>query len=144
MWTMRALTRAEKTGIADVLRRLREHFHQWPGCEEHEHQLVAFAYYEGCGDSRCCGALLAEAAPIALGAELVSRHGFRWVALASGTGWRYGVTHPNLTGPIDLGSLEGGEWCTIPSDGSFSAGEATHESLANLVRAVGGTLADGQ
>src|SRR6187455_1915991 len=65
--------RPEKAFIADVLRRLREHFHEWNKGDEakgHEHSLIGFAFYEGCGDSRHCGEILAEAAPFALGQEL--------------------------------------------------------------------------
>jgi hypothetical protein len=92
-----------------VLRRLQEHFHQWPHGGR-EHDLVAFAYYEGCGGTACCGEILAEAAPLALGKELVANHGFRWAMIASGDTWRYGVVHPALDGPIDLVSLEDGSW----------------------------------
>jgi hypothetical protein len=122
--------------VADVLRRLREHFHEWPGYEGHEHDLVGFAYYEGCGDRPCCGDILAEAAPVALGAELVARHGFAWASLGPG---RLAVTHPALAGPVDLAALEGGAWCDEPP-GTPSRGEVTHGSLAGLVRAVGGRL----
>jgi len=129
-----SLTDEERGRIADVLRRLRDHFHEWPGYEGHEHELVGFAYYEGCGDSACCGDLLAEAAPIALGAELVARHGFAWVS--SGPG-RYVVAHPALAGPVDLAAVEGGAWCDDPPD-EPARGEVTHRSLAGLVRAAGG------
>src|SRR3954452_11812951 len=97
-------TKAEEAAVALVLRELREHFHEWPTSEGHEHHLVAFAYYEGCGGSACCGQLLAEAAPLALGGDRVPNHGFRWVMLISGESRRYGVVHPALSGPIDLAS----------------------------------------
>src|SRR4029077_12501258 len=100
-----SLTNEQLASVADVLRRLRDHFHEWPGYEGREHDLVGFAYYEGCGDSACCGGLLAEAPPAAIGAELVARHGFAWVTLATG---RVGVAHPQLPGPVDLAALEGG------------------------------------
>jgi hypothetical protein len=48
------LTDEQRGYIADVLRRLRDHFHEWPCVDGGEHDLVAFAYYEGCGDSACC------------------------------------------------------------------------------------------
>lgn len=50
---METLTGEQWADVIDVLRRLREHFHQWPGYEGREHELVGFAYYEGCGDSAC-------------------------------------------------------------------------------------------
>ena len=128
--------------MADVLRRLREHFHEWcgPETEGHEHELVAFAHYEGCARSDHCRAILGEAAPLALGQELVARHGFRWVMIASGDTWRYGVAHPALSEPIDLLSLEDGAWNDEeydpgskphPGDGSM-----THDSLATILARV--------
>ena len=133
---MEPLTDKQRAYIADVLRRLREHFREWPEYEGHEHDLVGFAYYEGCGDSACCGDLLAEAAPVALGVELVARHGFVWVSLGSG---RYGVAHPALAEPVDLCALEGGEWCHERPE-TPARGEVTNGSLASLVLAVGGWL----
>jgi hypothetical protein len=139
--TPRELNRSEKSRITRVLRRLREHFHEWPGYGGREHELIAFAYYEGCGDSECCGALLTEAAPIALGAELVARHGFRWIALDYEAGSRLGVAHSALDRSIDLCALERGDWCEDLRD-SPAAGQNTHESLAGLVRAAGGAPPD--
>ena len=79
--TTRDPTPSEGAFVEEVLRRLREHFLEWcaPETEGHEHHLAAFAYYEGCGRSDHCRAILGEAAPFALGRELVARHGFRWV-----------------------------------------------------------------
>src|SRR4051794_40962423 len=99
--SVRDLTRPEKAFVAAVLRRLREHFPEWNKNDSAggaEHDLVGFAFYEGCGDTRHCGEILAEAAPFALGQELVTRHGFRWVMLSSGEAARYGVMHPALDG----------------------------------------------
>ena len=135
---MEPLTGEQQGHIADVLRRLREHFHQWPGYEGHEHDLVGFAYYEGCGDSACCGDLLAEAAPVAVGAELVARHGFRWVSLGPG---RLGLTHPALAVAIDIAELGRGAWSN-DSPESPARGEVAHASLAGLVQAVGSRLPD--
>src|SRR5262245_39837024 len=139
----RALTPTEEAVIADVLRRLREHFYVWcaPETEGHGYDLAAFACYGGC-DRRdeCCRAILGEAAPFALGQELAARHGFRWVMLAAGDTWRYGVAHPALPGPIDLHSLEDGSWNDEeydpgsephPGDGSM-----THDSLETILRRV--------
>jgi hypothetical protein len=136
----RDLAPSEEAFIAGVLRRLREHFHEWcgPAAEGHEHDLVAFAFYEGCGGSEHCGEILAEAAPIALGRELVARHGFRWVMIASGDNWRYGVAHPALSRPIDLLSLEDGSWNDEEYDpgGEPAPGETTHDSLDTIVKRV--------
>jgi hypothetical protein len=142
-FSVRDPTPAEMAHVADVLRRLREHFHEWsvPETEGHEYDLAAFAYYEGC-DRRddCCRAILGEAAPFTLGQELVLRHGFRWVMFASGDAWRYGVAHPALSVPIDLLSLEDGSWnereydpgCEPhPGDGSM-----THDSLETILERV--------
>jgi hypothetical protein len=142
-------TPAEAAFIADVLRRLREHYHTWcaPETEGHEYDLVAFAYYEGC-DRRdeCCRGILSEAAPFALGQELVLRHGFRWVMLPSGDTWRYGVAHPTLEHPIDLLSLEDGSWNDEeydpgsephPGDGSM-----THDSLETILKRIGADAAE--
>ena len=136
--SIRDLTRPEKAIIADVLRRLREHFPEWTRNfdEGNEHSLVGFAFYEGCGDSRHCGGILAEAAPFALGQELVVRHGFRWVILRSGEAPRYGVAHPTLDVPIDLGSLEDGSWNGREYEGPPSRGERTHDSLETIVQRV--------
>jgi hypothetical protein len=126
--SVRSLTRPEKAFIADVLRRLREHFHEWnknSSAEGAEHGLVGFAYYEGCGDTRHCGEILAEAAPFALGQELVTRHGFRWVMLTSGEAPRYAVTHPALSEPIDLASLEDGAWNDREYDAPPPRGKTT-------------------
>jgi len=106
----RSLTSAEEAAIEEVLRKLREHFHEWQGYEGHEWELVGFAYYEGCGGSNDCGQILVEASPIALGKELVAKHGFRWAMLRSGQSWKYAVEHAALGRPIDLQSLQDGSW----------------------------------
>src|SRR4051812_5764589 len=129
----RSLTRGEEASIARVLAGLREHFREWPTPEGREHHLVAFAYYEGCGGSACCGRPLAEAAPLALGGELVAEHGFRWVMLTSGESPRYGVAHPALDRPIDLGSLEDGSWNDEEYDRPPDPGRMTHDSLETIV-----------
>ena len=133
----RDLTKGEEASLARVLRNLREHFHEWPSPEGHEHHLVAFAYYEGCGGSACCGRLLAEAAPLALGGELVASHGFRWVMLTTGESPRYGIAHPALDRPIDLASLEDGSWNDEEYDQTPEPGKVTHDSLATIVERVG-------
>jgi hypothetical protein len=132
----RSLTPAEKASITRTLRRLREHFHEWPHYEGHEHDLIEFAYYEGCGDTECCGDLLAKAAPFALGKELVARHGFQWVMITSGRSWRYGVAHPALDRPIDLASLEDGSWNDEEYDEPPCSGRMTVDSLDTIVERV--------
>ncbi len=135
---MKSLTDEQRAYVADVVRRLHEHFHEWTWFEGQPHDLVGFAYYEGCGGNECCDAVLAEAAPVALGAELVARHGFAWVPLGLG---RLAVAHPALAAPVELAVLEGGAWCgpdELP--GRPSRGEVTHNSLPGLVRAVGGRV----
>ena len=97
---------------------------------------MAFAYYEGCGGTACCGEILAEAAPLALGKELVANHGFGWAMIASGDTWRYGVVHPALDGPIDLVLLEDGSWNDEEYDLPPSPGKRTHDSLETIVERV--------
>jgi hypothetical protein len=97
---------------------------------------MEFAYYEGCGDSEHCGDILAEAAPFALGAELVASHGFRWVMLSGKSGPRYGVVHPVLSDPIDLESLEDGSWYEDDTYSEPSRGAVTTRSLETIVERV--------
>ncbi len=140
---VRTLTPAEEASVEDVLRRLREHFSAWPCLPGHEHDLVGFAYYEGCGHRwECCRALLAAAAPLALGRELVTEHGFRWVMIRSGRSWRYGVEHPALGRPIDLHALEDGSWNEEEYDQPPCPGKMTHDSLETIVRRVRGPERD--
>ncbi|HXD86787.1 MAG TPA: hypothetical protein VN641_09845 [Urbifossiella sp.] len=132
----RGLTPAEQAAIEEVLRKLREHFHEWQGYEGDEWKLVGFAYYEGCGDSDDCGQILVEASPIALGKELVAKHGFRWAMLRSGQSWKYAVVHPDLGRPIDLQALEDGSWNEEEYDEPPESGKLTHDSLDTIVRRV--------
>jgi hypothetical protein len=140
--SLRELDSTEKAHVADVLRRLREHYKEWcrPGSEGYEHHLVAFAYYEGCARrDECCRAILGEAAPFALGTELVARYGFRWVMISAGDSWRYAVEHPALPEPIDLLSLEDGSW----NEKEYSPGcepepgATTHDSFETILARTG-------
>lgn len=134
--SVRDLTATEEAAVEDVLRRLREHFREWPCVEGGEHDLVGFAYYEGCGGTECCGQILIEAAPLALGKELATKHGFRWVMIRSKRTWGYGVVHPGLGQPIDLNSLEGGSWNEEEYDQPPCPGRMTHDSLETIVGRV--------
>jgi hypothetical protein len=132
----RELTEAERASVARVLRRLREHFREWkppPGCE---HDLVAFAFYEGCGGTPHCGEILASAAPFALGVELTSRYGFTWTMIRRGDEWRFGVSHPRLKGAVDLLDLEGGAWNEEDYDEPPAPGKVTHDSLDAIIKAA--------
>jgi hypothetical protein len=100
---------------------------------------VGFAYYEGCGHRwQCCREILAEAAPLALGRELVTRHGFRGVMIRSGRSWRLAVEHPALSRPIDLHALEDGSWNEEEYDQPPCPGKMIHDSLETIVRPVRG------
>ncbi len=140
MPSTREPTPAEDKRIEEVLGRLREHFKIWcgPNARGQEHHLAWFAYYEGCaGRDECCGLILDEAAPFALGRELVEHHGFRWVMLPLDGEWRYGVAHPALDAPIDLFSLEDGSWNQEEYDQPPYRGMLILDSLESIVERVG-------
>jgi hypothetical protein len=51
--------------------------------------------------------VLREAAPFALGKQLVEQDGFQWVMVeAAGGAWHHAVTHPALGEPVDLMTLD--------------------------------------
>ncbi len=128
-------TADEFSYINEILARLRNHYHQWPEYGENYLELVRFAYYENCGNSECCGLLLAEAAPIALGNELVVKHGFTWVMTRPENDWHYSVAHPAFESPIDLTMLENREWNDEDYGGvDLSPGEITADSLDCIIR----------
>jgi hypothetical protein len=104
------MTASDQATIASALRRLREHFHEWSGDYDSEHELIGFAIYEGCAGSEHCGAVLQNAAAFALGKELVERDGYSWVMLKVGDEWRHAVAHPALPEPVDLTTLSAGVW----------------------------------
>jgi hypothetical protein len=131
----RQLTADEFSYINEMLARLRNHYHQWPEYGEDYLDLVRFAFYENCGNSDCCGQLLAEAAPIALGNELVTKHGFTWVMRQRENEWHFSVAHPAFESPIDLTTLENREWNDEDYDGlDLSTGEITADSLDCIIR----------
>ena len=133
----RSPTEEEMAHVASTLKSLREHFREWKCAPGGEHDLVAFAYYEGCGGTDHCGDLLADAAPIALGQELVLKHGFHWTMIQTSAGWRYAVEHPAIDCPIDLFGLEDGSWNNEDYDEPPSPGQTTNESLEYIVDRVG-------
>jgi hypothetical protein len=136
----KSLTDEQRSHIADVLRRLRDHFPAWSkGAEGHEHDLMAFAYYEGCGHRpgwECCRDILAEAAPFVVGQALVASHGFRWVMIRARRSWRFGVEHRAMDRPIDLSSLEDGSWNEREYDQPPAPGTITFDSLETIVERV--------
>ncbi len=132
----RTLTTDESSHVGDVLSRLRNHFSEWPNYENNEHELVSFAFYEGCGGSDHCGNLLAEAAPFALASALVSKHGFEWVMVFRNQSWKFALRHASLESPIELSSLEDGRWNDNEYDETPCPGETTNDSLECIVRRV--------
>ena len=135
--SIRSLTTIEETTIHDVLRKLREHFNGWTWFHDCELALMQFAYYEGCGHRwNCCLEILTEAAPFALGKELVSKHGFRWVMARSGRTWRYAVEHPALDRPVVLASLEDRPWDAEKYDSQPDPGRMTIDSLETIVAQI--------
>jgi hypothetical protein len=127
--------------ITETLVRLRNHYHQWPEYGEDYLDLVKFAFYENCGNSDCCGRLLAEATPIALGNELVNKHGFSWVMTHRENDWHFSVAHPAFESPIDVTTLENREWNDEDYDGiELSPGEVTADSLDCIIRRMHSAL----
>lgn len=133
--TSRPLEPVEVATIDSVLLRLKEHFHE--SADDFEYNLVGFAFYEGCGGSDHYGAILAEASPLALGKELVLRHGFTWAAVREGDEWHFAVTHPRLESPIDLTTLEDGRYDSDTYDEPPDPGEVTYQALDGILRKVG-------
>ncbi len=135
--TTRPLTGTEEDHIMDVLRRCREHFHEWQGYEGAEYKLLKFALYEGCAGSVHCGQTIAEAAPFALGKELVTHYGFSWTMVDIEGRWRYAVCHSALSDPIVLDALEDGRWnCEDYENERPCPGEVTLDSLDHIVQQI--------
>jgi hypothetical protein len=132
----RALSSEEEIHIDRTLARLRAHFHQWSYIES-PHELVDFAFYEGCGSTECCGASLSLAAPLALGMELVQKHDFKWVMVRFENGWDYAVMHVKKGLLVDLEALEDGQWLT-EEIGFESAGQRTHDFYESIVERING------
>lgn len=96
----------------------------------------SFAYYEGHGGSECCGSTLAAAAPLAVGKELVERHGFFWIMVRAEGGWHFAVTHPSTGLFIDLENLDNGEWLKDEFPKRRAPGEWAHDSLPFILKAL--------
>lgn len=108
---MKPLEKRDRDFIAETLARLRDHFSVWKGYEGRDRDLIEFAYYEGCTKGASSGLILAQAAPFALGQELVDHYGFEWgVVERRFEVATFAVHHPNLDEPIDLLTLEDGKW----------------------------------
>lgn len=125
----------DEAKLKEVLSVLREHFHEWTYDFDSEHDLVGFAYYEGCGSSACCAGILQQAAPLALGKELVTKHDFEWVMTRGKTGWQFAAIHPSSGLFIDLQEIENG--CLLPGHSPDQPpGKITHDSFENIVKTI--------
>jgi len=131
---------SELEAVATIFLKLRDHFAEWDNYGESPQELIEFAYYEGCGGTECCGELLELAAPVALGDELVSKHGFKWRMIRASGSWHYGVVHTKLQDAIDLQSLEDGSWCGWECDEEPDPGKRTVDSLESIVRTINPTF----
>ena len=120
----------------EVFEALRSHFHEWSANYESEHDLIGFAYYEGCGGSGCCGSILAQSAPLALGKQLVGKHGFAWIMTRAKNDWHYAVVHPSAGVFIDLQSIDDGSWTGGDPYDSPPPGKRTHDSYEKIVKHV--------
>ena len=133
-------TPEELAFIDGVLAELRQHFHEWAEWQRDPHWLIGFAFYEGCGGTECCDAVIGRAAPLALGHRLVEKHGFTWIMLGDMPPRRYAVSHLKHEAPIALDTLETGDWVD-PEDeydyGPPPPGWRTHHSYDRIVRHVG-------
>lgn len=107
----RPLDQEEKLYIQTVLNELFDHFYQWKSAHTNDpHGLMEFAYYEGCGDTECCGDILFKAAPFALGTYLKTNYGCEWVMVKENSSWHFAIDHEVLDNPIELLSLESGQY----------------------------------
>src|SRR5690349_24152783 len=101
---------ADQKQLDEIFAGLRAHFHEWSQNHDNEHDLIGFAYYEGCGGSSCCGSILSRAAPLAVGKELVAHYGFQWTMARTKDDWDFAVVHPSLGLFVDLRDLDSGSW----------------------------------
>ena len=132
-------TEEEMDLIELQLERLREHFKCWPTKVGYEWDLCRFAYYEGSDRRDPKGAgILAAAAPLALGRELVERHECDWCMIDSSSTSKFGVKHQSLDTAIDLFALD--ESPLLDPDehdddiAPFGPGQGAVESLFAIVR----------
>lgn len=134
----RSPTAAERRHIDAVLLELRRHFRQWIDVNDpkaSEHDLIGFADYEGQFGTECCQAILERATPLALGRQLVEKHGFAWVMVENAGMWHYGVRHEKLAGPIRLDALEDGHMLktSLKDEEWRYAGQVTHASYEGIL-----------
>ena len=111
MTDFREPTREEMSVVTRQLAELRRVFAVWSDNYDDEFDLLWFAYYEGCDE-----AVMASAAPYAVGNSLVKKDDFRWVMVPADDSWHHGVANPLLAEPIDLLALEGGSWYRPEAD----------------------------
>lgn len=131
----RPFTAEDQRLLDEAFTELRAHFHEWPGYES-AHALVGFAFYEGCGGRGRDGAILARVAPLAVGQELVSKHGFVWQMVRAAGGWNYAVYHPPTSLFVDLESLDAGSWIDADRFAPAAPGRRAHDSCDAIVRHV--------
>ncbi|MCD6049480.1 MAG: hypothetical protein K0Q55_883 [Verrucomicrobia bacterium] len=133
----RPLDPADHERIAETFRELHAHFHEWSqNYQRQEHDLIAFAYYEGCGNTTCCSDILSRAAPLALGQKLVAENGFAWIMVRAENVWHYAIVHLEVGLFIDLEALE------TPPHGdyrTYSRGQRTHNAYDAIVEQLNQT-----
>ncbi|MBE7385000.1 MAG: hypothetical protein F6J95_026760 [Leptolyngbya sp. SIO1E4] len=118
--------------ISKYLNDLRRIFSVWSSKYEDEYDLLWFAYYESCQEQ-----IMANAAPYVVGNSLVKSFGFHWVMVQSDSTWHHGVSNPILPEPIDLLTLEDGDWYRPePNDEPPEPGEATLDSRDVIILVV--------
>jgi hypothetical protein len=132
----RALKSVEERRIHAILLELRRHFRGWIKLDDpdaSEHDLIAFAEYEGQFGTQCCAEILAKASPFAVGRQLVRKNGFKWCMVESDGAWHYGVRHDRLEQPIRLDTLEDGSMLVTPMKSERYPGLVTHKSYEGIV-----------
>ncbi len=134
----RSLSKNDEVRMAEILGELREHFKEWSENYPSEHELIGFAYYEGCGRSICCRDILKRAAPIALGKELVAKHDFEWVMVRASGGWHYAVKHSSTGLFVDLEEIDDGKWSGANPYQEVPSGQHTHDSYEAIIEHLKG------
>lgn len=129
----REFSSADEANLKDIFAELRAHFHEWSDDYDSEHDLIAFAFYEGCGRSGHCSSILGKAAPLAVGKELVAKHGFQWTMVRAKAEWHCAVSHPSRGLFIDLQALDDGSWLDKGHE-ARPPGMLAHDSYEAIVR----------